>query len=109
MTNIDPNASPPEPAVSAAPSQEAAAPANANASYTLGKGQVLQFTQNAELNGSVITSDTPVGLWGGHTCMNVPNTMVACDAAHQQIPPVQAMGNRYAAVRYRNRFANIEE
>jgi molecular chaperone GrpE len=29
MTNIDPNAPPPEPAVSAAPAQEAAAPANA--------------------------------------------------------------------------------
>ena len=86
-----------------------AAAANGNATYTLGKGQVLQFTQNAELNGSVVTSDAPVGLWGGHTCMNVPNTMVACDAAHQQIPPVQAMGNRYAAVRYRNRFPNIEE
>jgi hypothetical protein len=86
-----------------------AAPANSNASYTLAKGQVLQLTQNAELNGSVITSDAPVGLWGGHTCMNVPNPMVACDAAHQQIPPVQAMGNRYAAVRYRNRYPNIEE
>ena len=69
------------------------------------EGPGLQFTQNAELNGSAITSDAPVGLWGGHTCMNMPNTMVACDAAHQQIPPVQAMGNRYAAVRYRNRFA----
>jgi hypothetical protein len=86
-----------------------AAAANSSAVYTLAKGQVVQFTQNAELNGSVISSDSPVGLWGGHTCMNVPNPVVACDAAHQQIPPVQAMGNRYAAVRYRNRWPGQEE
>ena len=48
-------------------------------------------------------------MWGGASCMNIPVSIAACDAAHQEIPPVRAMGNRYAAVRYRNRFAGKEE
>ncbi|CAN5832806.1 hypothetical protein BH11MYX2_BH11MYX2_11990 [soil metagenome] len=79
------------------------------ATYTVGAGEVLQFTQDAELAGSAITSDKPIGLWGGATCLNIPVDKVACDSAHQQIPPVKAMGNHYAAVRYRNRFAGQEE
>ncbi len=87
----------------------AAAAANATASYTLSKGQELQITQNAELMGSPITSDKPIGVWGGASCLNIPIGIQACDSAHQEIPPVKAMGYRYAAVRYRNRFAGQEE
>ena len=77
--------------------------------YTLNKGQVLQFTQAAELGGSIIQSDQPIGVWGGASCLSVDVTAQACDSAHQQIPPVKALGQRYAAVRYRNRFAGQEE
>jgi hypothetical protein len=75
----------------------------------LAKGQMMQITQNAELSGSPITADKPIGVWGGASCMNIPVDVAACDAAHQEIPPVRAMGNRYAAVRYRNRFLGQEE
>jgi len=77
--------------------------------YTLARGQILQFTQVAELGGSPIQTDKPVGLWGGETCLSVDVSDVACDSAHQQIPPVAALGHRYAAVRYRNRFSGQEE
>ena len=87
----------------------AAAAAGANATYTLSKGEILQLTQDAELNGSPITADKPIGVWGGATCLNIDVGIQACDSAHQEIPPVKAMGNRYAAVRYRNRFAGQEE
>jgi hypothetical protein len=87
----------------------AAAPQGANTTYTLNKGQILQFTQDAELNGSPITADKPIGVWGGETCLSIDVTEAACDSAHQEIPPVKAMGYRYAAVRYRNRFPNQEE
>src|SRR5690606_14374899 len=33
----------------------------------------------------------------------------ACDSAHQQIPPVKALGTEYAAVRYRNRTSATSE
>jgi len=87
----------------------AGAAANSNATYVLNKGQVLQMTQSDELAGSPITSDKKVGVWGGASCMNIPVNIAACDAAHQEIPPVKALGNRYAAVRYRNRFPGQEE
>ncbi len=78
-------------------------------SYTINKGQVLHFNQNAELTGSPIQSDKPIAVFGGNSCMGVPISQSACDAAHQQIPPVRALGHEYVAVRYRNRFPGIEE
>ena len=80
-----------------------------NSTYTLSKGEVLQFEQPTELVGSPITSDKPIGVWGGASCLNIPVDVTACDSAHQEIPPVKAMGYRYAAVRYRNRFTGQEE
>jgi hypothetical protein len=77
--------------------------------YSLDKGQVLQFTQNNELIGSVVQSNHPIGAWGGITCLNIDLATCCCDSAHQQIPPVKALGNEYVAVRYRNRFQGMEE
>ncbi len=71
--------------------------------YNLNKGELLQFAQLSELSGSPIQSNFPVGLWGGHYCMNIPDTSGACDAAHQQIPPVKALGSEYVAVAHRPR------
>jgi hypothetical protein len=72
-------------------------------SYSLAKGQVLQFTQQAELTGSAITSNKPIGMWGGASCLNIDANTCCCDAAHQEVPPVKAQGHEYVAVRYRNR------
>jgi IgGFc binding protein len=71
--------------------------------YTLNKGQVLQFTQDAELTGSPIQSDKPIAVWGAASCLNIDPNTCCCDSAHQEIPPVKALGHEYAAVRYRNR------
>jgi hypothetical protein len=75
--------------------------------YTLNAGQLLQFVQNDPLDGSVIQSNNPVGVWGGKTSLSI----VSCcdDSAHQQIPPVRALGSEYAGVRYRNRYTGTEE
>ena len=82
---------------------------NVPGTYNLNKGQVLQFTQDQELEGSVVQSNHPIGSWGGITCLNIDLQTCCCDSAHQQIPPVQALGNEYVAVRYRNRFMGAEE
>jgi hypothetical protein len=75
--------------------------------YPLSHGQLLQITQAASLGGSVIQSDKPIGAWGGASALSIE----ACcdDTAHQQIPPVQALGNEYTLVRYRNRYTNHDE
>jgi hypothetical protein len=77
--------------------------------YPLQKGQYLQFSQPAELTGSVIQSNFPIGHWGGASCLNIDVSTAACDSAHQQIPPIKALGHEYVAVRYRNRFPGQEE
>ena len=79
-----------------------AAPKGMPRTYNLSRGQVLQFSATmgaaalAILAGSVIQSNKPVGLWGGKTSLG----MVACcdDSAHQQIPPVRALGSEYVGV-----------
>lgn len=77
--------------------------------YKLNRGQYVQFTQSEELTGSPIQSDKPIAVWGGATCLNVPVDATACDSAQQQIPPIRALGNEYAAIRYRGRAANPNE
>jgi hypothetical protein len=77
--------------------------------YLLDQGEVLQFTQVDELTGSAIQSTKPVGVWGGTTCMYVPKDYVACDAAHQQLPPVRSLGHEYVVARYRDRYAGAVE
>ena len=77
--------------------------------YAINRGQVLQFTQPEELIGTPIQSTKPIGVFGGITCMDVPASAGACDAAHQQIPPVKALGHEYVGVRHRNRYDNTPE
>jgi hypothetical protein len=81
----------------------ASTPANQPLVYKLNAGQYLQLAQKEELTGTPILSDKPVGVWGAASCLSVPVDVPYCDSAHQQIPPVRALGSRYALVRYRNR------
>src|SRR5690349_20793331 len=67
-----------------------AGPAGTPTTYTLGAGEILQFTQDAELIGSAILADKPIGLWAGASCLSIDVNDQACDSAHQQIPPVKA-------------------
>ena len=88
----------------------AGSPANTPVVYTLNAGEYVQLSQDQELTGSPIQSDKPIGVWGGASCLNVLPMDGACDSAHQQIPPIQALGSEYAAVRYRNRNSSpVEE
>ncbi len=82
-------------------------PANTPTTFTLQKGQAMKFEQQAELTGSAILSDKPIGVIGSSGCINID--ACCCDGAHQQIPPVRALGSEYVAVRYRNRVENKEE
>jgi hypothetical protein len=79
--------------------------ANQPITYTLNAGQYVQISQDQELSGSPIQSNNPIGVWGAASCLNVPVSQSACDSAHQQIPPVRALGSAYVGVRYRNRAA----
>ncbi len=83
------------------------APANTPVTFTLNAGQVAQYVQDERLAGSTLQADKPVSVWGGATCMNIPDTnTVACDAAHQQLLPVQSLGSEYVVARYPSRGGN---
>jgi len=84
-------------------------PAGQTREYTLARGESLQINQQLELTGSQVSADRPFAVFGGSTCLNSPVNAHACDGAHQQVPPIHALGHAYAAVRYRNRVVGQEE
>jgi hypothetical protein len=74
--------------------------------FTLNRGQQAQITQAAELTGSVIAANQPIGLMTAHNCLFVPDGIPNCDHMEQMVPPVHALGYRYANVMYRPRVAS---
>ncbi|MCY1061579.1 IgGFc-binding protein [Nannocystis sp. SCPEA4] len=84
-------------------------PAGVPIVYNLNRGQTMQIAQTAEITGSPIASNKPIGVFGGASCMNVPTNALYCEGAHQQLPPIKALGSEYVAVRYRNRIDGNEE
>ena len=76
------------------------APAAANevATYALQRGEVLQIIQSKELVGSVLESDKPVGVFGGHTGVQLPVGVSYVDSENKQIPPLSAWGSEYAVL-----------
>lgn len=76
----------------------AAAPADEPVTYALERGQVLQIVQSSELVGSILESDKPVGVFGGHTGMQIPVGVTYVDSENKQIPPLSAWGSEYAVM-----------
>ncbi|AKU95257.1 hypothetical protein AKJ09_01921 [Labilithrix luteola] len=77
--------------------------------YKLNKGQLLQIDQAEELSGSVVTSNKPTSVFGGHECMYIPSTRQACDYALQQLPSFEQWGSEYVGVGYRPRAGDENE
>lgn len=87
-----------------------ALPKDVVTTITLKAGQYLELAHpTAELTGSLISSDKPIGVYGGTPCFYTPADSLACDGAQQQIPPASALGHEYVAVRYKSRSATQEE
>jgi len=77
--------------------------ANSPVTFTLKKGQQAQIEQQADLVGSIISSNNPVGVMAGNPCMNTPTGTIFCDHGEQMLPPVRALGSEYVGVMYRSR------
>jgi hypothetical protein len=69
----------------------------------LGAGESLQWIDvdvaGIDVSGTVFESDKPIGLWTGNTYLGVASATSPQggfhDSAHQQIPPVHALGTEY--------------
>ena len=79
------------------------------ATYTIQRGDILKFQQVADLSGTPIQANKPIGVWGGNPCADFPLGSTACDGMHQQLPPLQALGHAYVAARHRDRFEKAPE
>jgi IgGFc binding protein len=84
-------------------------PAGSALTYRLSKGQHLQFFQDEELTGSILTSNKPTAVFGGHSCAWIPEDVGSGDSLGQQIPPYQQWGSEYVGVGYRPRLGNEHE
>jgi len=77
--------------------------ANTPIKINLNQGQQAQIEQSGDLVGSVISSNYPVGVMAGNSCMNTPASVAYCDHGEQMLPPVRALGSEYVGVMYRSR------
>lgn len=75
--------------------------------WSLTKGQALQITQRIGPSGSPITSNKPIGVFGGSPCTFIPSGKAYCDLTQQQIAPFSQWGTSYALVPYLSRVENV--
>lgn len=71
--------------------------------YVLARGQSLQIMQLEDPTGSVIESNKPTSVFGGHECMMIPSDVCCCDADQQQLPALEQWGHEYVVVGSRPR------
>ncbi|MGZ5281101.1 MAG: Ig-like domain-containing protein [Bacteroidia bacterium] len=65
---------------------------------TLNQGQTFQI-RSSDGTGSLITSDKPIGLFGGSECTNIPSgSYYACDHIVEMIPPVSTWGKNFVVM-----------
>ncbi len=81
------------------------AAAHSPKTYLLQRGEQLQIAQDAELTGTSIGADKPIGVWSGHTCMKVPADC-CCDSAQMELFPLKSWGRQYAVVPYISRASD---
>ena len=60
------------------------------------------------LSGSIVSASKPVGVIGLAAGFAIPLGTEG-GAAHQQLPPLEALGNEYVAVRYPDRLPTVDE
>ncbi len=69
----------------------------------LNRGDVLQVlsstngaeVQTTDLTGTLVTSDKPVQVIGGHQCIYIPTNVGYCDHLEESMPPVETLADEY--------------
>jgi hypothetical protein len=85
----------------------AAARANVKSTYTLNAGEYIQFEEGTvDMSGSIMQSDKPMLFMGGNSYIcyqSATSSGGGCDSAHQNTPPVSALGSDYVAAPWKTR------
>lgn len=69
---------------------------------TLNQGEAYQLVNTnaapADLSGTIVTSDKPIAVFGGHQCANIPSGQVACDHIVEALPPTTTWGRSFVTM-----------
>lgn len=69
---------------------------------SMNQGQTYQLRNTlsapADLSGSIIESNQPIAVFGGHQCANIPQGSVACDHIVEQLPPTSTWGQSFVTM-----------
>lgn len=86
------------------------APANQATQVTVDAGEVVQWL-DGDPTGAVLQSDRPIGVYTGSTYLRVATNDSSGggqDSAHQQLPPINALGSRYVGGGVVTRKSNMQ-
>ncbi len=86
-----------------------ASPSGAVASFTLGAGELIQWQPTLDFSGTALLADRPVAFYGGQSSFLRNSSQPECengasDNAHQQVPPISALGSEYVGAPYHSRI-----
>lgn len=73
---------------------------------TLNQGQTYELENSstaADLTGTSITSNKPIGVMGAVRCANIPPGAVYCDHICEMLPPTTTFGRKFATVPLKSR------
>jgi LPXTG-motif cell wall-anchored protein len=77
-------------------------PAGITYTVAMNQGQTYQLRNTgaapADLSGSIVTADKPIGVYGGHQCANIPPGVVACDHLVEQLFPTATWGQAFVTM-----------
>jgi hypothetical protein len=82
-------------------SPTAARPAGDPFTVSMNAGQTYQLRTTfpgEDLSGTIVSSDKPVGVFGGHLCANVPLGVPFCDHVVEQIPASDTWGESFVTM-----------
>ncbi len=72
---------------------------------TLDEGETYQARTGpfADLTGTLVTANQPIGVFGGHYCGQVPLGIQACDHLVEMLPPVSTWGQSFVTTPFAGR------
>ncbi len=88
-----------------------AAPVGQTTTYHLDAGQYIQWQDAGDIAGSLLTADKPISFTGGngYVCLLTATASDGgCDAVHQMIPPLAALGSEYVASPHATRRLDLQ-
>jgi len=70
-------------------------PAGVPFNVVLNQGQTYMVGSSGDQTGAIVSASSPVAVFSGELCANVPNGYCCCDHICEQLPPVSSWGETF--------------